>query len=226
MPLHYCIVLDISQSQKATFKQQQDATTKLLKGVIRPQIDRGWVVLAGQRVRESTETGDPQEIMDVIAQETPAGSTAIFDAMASCSDRIRKTEPDSSVRAMFVFSDGEDNTSHINREEVADLAINARMRIYAFAAMNMFAPESASKRGLDILTEFTQLTGGRLFSGRLDGKQMHAAIEQISDDLTSLVEVTYSAGSNLNSGVHKLKVKPRKKGLVTLAPELYVSTND
>src|SRR5580700_9539441 len=44
-PMRYCVLLDASNSERDQFKQQQQSAIRLLRQVVRPGTDRGWVSL-------------------------------------------------------------------------------------------------------------------------------------------------------------------------------------
>jgi len=66
-----------------------------------------------------------------------------------------KGPADKGLRVMFLFTDGEDNASHLSPNKAAEIVLTAGVRIYAFAPN-----PGVELRGDRILAQFTKLTGG------------------------------------------------------------------
>ncbi len=50
--------------------------------------------------------------------------------MVACSDQLSQDAPDSALRLMVILSDGEDNSSHLNRETTLLALVKAGVKIY------------------------------------------------------------------------------------------------
>jgi Mg-chelatase subunit ChlD len=215
IPLHYCLLFDVSRSTANTFALEKRLVLTFLDGVVRPGVDHGWVVLFGQEGQESTETGNPELIKNVVSSAVANGGTSLYDAMASCGNRMLKAERETGqeLRVMFLFTDGEDNMSHTTREETAETLIQSGLRVYTAA------PGSLSVRTKQVMEMFTKVAGGRLFFVS-DEKAAARAAEKISSDLDGLVEIVYATAANPSDLVgNRVVVKVRKKGLHLLGPE-------
>jgi len=65
----------------------------------------------------------------------PGGGTALYDALyGSCRDKLLK-QPQSGPtrRAIILLSDGEDNLSHVTREEAIEMAQRANAIVYTIS---------------------------------------------------------------------------------------------
>ena len=214
-PIHYCVLFDISKSESANFKIQQKAATALLTQVIQPGTDRGWILFFNQASRESSDTDQPQQLAALLSQFSPIGATALYDSIATCAARMTKTTSPqgSALPLIFLFSDGDDNQSHLTRQQAAGEVLKSGSRIYAFSSGNN------GERGKVTLSWFTELTGGRSLETRTD-KEITSSIRRLNDDLTQLNEVVYSAQIDRSDSEHKIQVKVRDKRFSVLAPEL------
>jgi Mg-chelatase subunit ChlD len=140
VPLHYCLVFDISGSEATNFKVQQRGATELLARVIEPGVNRDWLLAFNDQGRESAETNDPRQIAGFIPQLVPHGETSLYDAMATCANQMAKgTAGARELGAMFLFTDGEDDVSRLNHEQAAEAVVKAGLRIYAFCLVTLVA---------------------------------------------------------------------------------------
>ncbi len=148
---------DTSGSEHGQFKREQGAAIQLLKQVIRPKTNLGWFSLFSADSKEGDETDSPNNIINAIAASRAYGATALYDAIAQCAARMERSPRDMRLRVMFLFSDGDDNQSHIPRDHALETAISAGLRIYAIG------PDSNERRGPGILKKFADSTGGEFF---------------------------------------------------------------
>jgi Ca-activated chloride channel homolog len=214
LPIHYCVLFDISRSEVDAFRFQQLETTTALSRVLKPGTDRGWIAFFNDEAHESTETDNPQEIQSVVSKFVPSGGTALYDAVAGCSRRMEKEVEGQqrSLRAMFLFTDGNDDASNISLLEVADDVVRAHVLVFAMTPVDEL--QRHAKRALEMLS---QQTGGRVFILRNE-RGLEEAVSQISQGLENVFEATYTPAS-LKSGILKLDLKCQKKGLTLMAPE-------
>jgi hypothetical protein len=131
VPLRYCVLFDTSNSERFKFKFQQDIAVELLRQVVHPGTDRGWLALFDLESRQSNETADPTSIVNAIAASKPAGPTALFDAVTVCASRMEVSPSEPEFRVVFLFSDGGDNQSRRNSDEAVEAALKGGTRIYA-----------------------------------------------------------------------------------------------
>ena len=69
-------------------------------------------------------TDNTESLSHGVRSLRPGGGTAMFDALYfACRDKLLKTHPGGLVRrAIILLSDGDDNQSHVTREEAIDMA--------------------------------------------------------------------------------------------------------
>ena len=214
-PLHYCVLFDTSRSQQASMNQQRSAALELLAKVIHAGTDRGWFVPFSDDPRPGPETDSPSEIEAAIRKEQPKGGTALYDAMVSCSERMRNGPPDPGLRAMFIFSDGQDNESRLTVIMTVEALLKAQVRVYVAGA------ESKTKypRTSRALQMFAASSGGKIY---LEKEKASAIIADIADDLANLYAVEYMPPDRKSDNrVHSLEVKCNKRISVS-APDRYL----
>ncbi len=219
VPLRYCVLFDTSNSERFKFKFQQDVAAELLRQVVRPGTDRGWLALFDLESRQSNETADPTPIANAIAASKPAGPTALYDAVTVCASRMETSRSEPEFRVMFLFSDGNDNQSHRNSDEAAEAALKAGTRIYAID------PNQEGARGPAILKKLAESTGGRVFFPE-SMKEVGGMAAELSGDLQSLFAITYASGtSKADSHSQRIEVECVKKGVTVLAPKRTYSSH-
>jgi VWFA-related protein len=92
-------------------------------------------------------------------QQNPLGGTALFDTLyRACFNQFAKADS-ASGNVILLFSDGEDNTSHMALKDVVDICQRSNTVLYAFRA----EPKAAFSSGPKTLAELASETGGRVF---------------------------------------------------------------
>jgi VWFA-related protein len=213
-PMRYCVLFDTSNSERDQFKLQQMTAIRLLQQVVRPGTDRGWVSLFDAASNDGKETGSPNDVAISIAASRPGGGTALFDATAQCAKRMAEDPSELSVRRMFLFSDGDDNQSHITHGRAIETAIFAGLRIYAIG------PEDPHHtHGSNILKKFAQNSGGEFFTCDRP-TDIEKIAPKLNGDLRNLFNVNYEeAEAKPDNGPRRIEVKCLKKGVTVLAPK-------
>jgi hypothetical protein len=213
VPMRYCVLFDVSGSERFKFDAQQSLAAQVLSQVVNADKDHGWLTLVTDEPVETTETESPQPIIDAIRRQIARGGTALYDAMAQCSQRMQREATQDELRVMFVFSDGEDDAGHINHTEAGDSLVAAGIRVYAIA------PEFGEK-GKSMMSYFVRLTGGRKSLADND-KSKDEAVTRIAEDLKGGVEVIYDpSGVVSKNGKIKVQVKIHNGGAILAAEEL------
>jgi VWFA-related protein len=211
--VHYCVLLDVSNSERDQFKLQQEIVIRLVRQVVRPKTDRGWVNLFSVVSIQSEETDDTDTAARAIAAAKAGGGTALYDAIEQSVRRMNQGPADSGLRTIFLFSDGDDNQSHITHEQATEMAAVVGVRIYAIGP-----DDSHHAHGSAILKKIAEGTGGEFFpESRLSSVDKIAS--QINSDLRNQFAVAYETESGkLDNRPRKIEVKCSKKGTTILAP--------
>jgi VWFA-related protein len=213
LPIRYCVLFDVSGSEHDQFKRQQNTAIHVLRQVIRPKTDLGWFSLFSADSIEGEETDNPDDSINAIAASRAYGPTALYDTIAQCAARMERRPRDMRLRVMFLFTDGDDNQSHITLDRAINIAMGAGIRIYALRSEDF-----SRRRGPSILKKLADYTGGEFFSltGAEDIKK--AAVE-IEEDLGNIFDVSYETQAQ-SGGQRKIDVKCLKKGTTLHAPKI------
>jgi len=102
-------------------------------------------------------TGNITELETALSRFSAAGTTALYDAVASGISQLGKAELERKV--LLIISDGGDNSSEQPLSVVLKSAQRARIVIYCVGIYD----DADLDRNPRVLTEFAELTGGRAF---------------------------------------------------------------
>jgi Ca-activated chloride channel homolog len=162
LPLHVGLLVDASNSIRDRFKFEQESAIEFLNQTIRPKYDKAFVV-GFDVTPEVTQdfTDDTEALSRGIRALRPGGGTAMYDALYfSCRDKLLKSPQAGPMRrAIILLSDGDDNQSHVSREEAIEMAQRADTIVYTIST-NVAGSRG---RGDRVLERIAEATGGRAF---------------------------------------------------------------
>lgn len=189
LPLQVGLLIDASNSIRDRFQFEKDAASEFLYEIIRPKTDRAFV-LAFDETWDVTQdfTGDIDKLRTGVRVIKAGGGTAMWDSVYfACRDKLMKEPASSAVRrAIILISDGEDNQSHVYRQEAIDMAQRAEVIIYTISTSLV----ERHTKGDDDLKALAEATGGRaFFPVKLD--DVVAAFSDIQEELRSQYSVSY-----------------------------------
>ncbi len=218
LPLRVGLLIDASNSIRDRFQFEKDAASEFLYEIIRPKADRAFV-LAFDEIWDVTQdfTGDLDKLRTGVKAIQAGGGTALWDAVYfSCRDKLMKEATTTPVRrAIILVSDGEDNQSHVLKQEAIDMAQRAEVIIYTIGTSLV----DTHTKGDDNLRSLAEATGGRaFFPEKLD--DVSAAFTDIQEELRSQYSISYRPDQFVLNGQFrpmqiiadskKLKVRTKK----------------
>src|SRR5580704_13992118 len=136
LPLEVGLLVDASNSVRDRFKFEQQAAVEFLNQTIRPKYDEAFVVGFDVTPEVTQDFTDNTEMLSVgVRSLRPGGGTAMYDALYfACRDKLMKAKHSGPVRrAIILLSDGDDNQSHVTREEAIEMAQRAEVIIYTIS---------------------------------------------------------------------------------------------
>src|SRR6478672_6631747 len=189
LPLQVGLLIDASNSIRDRFQFEKDAASEFLYEIIRPKTDRAFI-LAFDETADVTQdfTGDIDKLRNGVRGIKAGGGTAMWDAVYFASrDKLMKQPASSAVRrAIILISDGDDNQSHVYRQEAIDMAQRAEVIIYTICT-SLVERHTKSEDALKALAE---ATGGRaFFPVKLD--DVVTAFSDIQEELRSQYMISY-----------------------------------
>jgi VWFA-related protein len=189
LPLQVGLLIDASNSVRDRFKFEQESAIEFLNQTVRRRYDRAFVV-GFDATPEVTQdfTDDTEKLAHGVRELRPGGGTALYDAIYfACRDKLMKAPKDVPVRrAIILLSDGDDNLSHVSREEAIEMAQRAEAVIYTIST-NVSGTKSQYDK---ILERVADATGGRAFFP-FQIRDVVNAFAEIQDELRSQYAVSY-----------------------------------
>lgn len=189
LPLQVGLLIDASNSVRDRFRFEQDAAIEFLNAVIRPHYDKAFVVGFDVTPEVTQDFTDNTESLSIGVRALRAGGgTAMYDALYfACRDKLLKQEQTGSVRrAIILLSDGEDNQSHVTREEAIDMAQRADAIVYTIST-NISGTQG---QGDKVLMRIADATGGRAFFP-FQMRDVSNAFLSIQEELRSQYAASY-----------------------------------
>ena len=193
LPLLVGLLIDASNSVRDRFKFEQESAIEFLNQTVRPKYDRALVVGFDVTPEVTQDFTDNTEALSVgVRALRPGGGTAMYDALYfACRDKLMKYPQSGPMRrAIILLSDGEDNQSHVTREEAIEMAERAEVIVYTIST-NVTGTRA---RGDKVLERIADATGGRAFFP-FQINDVANAFQEIQDELRSQYALSYKPAS-------------------------------
>jgi len=189
LPLMAGLLVDASNSIRDRFKFEQEAAVEFLNQTVRHKYDEAFVV-GFDVTPEVTQdfTDDTEKLSNGVRALRPGGGTAMFDAVYfACRDKLMNAEHKGPVRkAIILLSDGDDNQSHVTREEAIEMAERAEVVVYTIST-NL---TGSGSHGDKVLERIASATGGRSYVP-FQLTEVANAFAAIQEELRSQYAISY-----------------------------------
>ncbi|MGA8869311.1 MAG: VWA domain-containing protein [Candidatus Sulfotelmatobacter sp.] len=189
LPLDVGLLIDASNSVRDRFKFEQESAIEFLNQTVRRRYDQAFVV-GFDATPEVTQdfTDDTEALARGVRELRPGGGTAMYDALYyACRDKLlKKPLNEATRRAIILLSDGEDNLSHVTREEAIEMAQRADAIVYTIST-NITGSKGAGDK---VLERIADATGGRAFFP-FQIRDVANAFAEIQDELRSQYAISY-----------------------------------
>jgi VWFA-related protein len=198
LPLQVGLLVDASNSVRDRFKFEQESAIEFLNQTIRRQYDKAFVIGFDVTPEVTQDFTDNTEALSRgVRSLRPGGGTAMYDALYfACRDKLLKETQSGPVRrAIILLSDGEDNQSHVTREEAIEMAQRAEVIIYTIST-NV---TGSRQRGDKVLERIADATGGRAFFP-FQINDVANAFAEIQDELRSQYALSYKPADFATDG--------------------------
>ena len=164
VPISIGVILDLSGSMANKLGKAKEAAFQFFK-TANPQ-DEFFLVGFNERAQLlSPFTTNVEDLQSRMLPASAKGKTALLDAIYLGLTQMRGAA--NGKRALLIISDGGDNNSRYNEKDIKRLVREADTQLYS---MGIFEPLGYRNRtpeelsGPSLLTEVTELTGGRAFT--------------------------------------------------------------
>lgn len=157
-PISVGILLDLSRSMTNKIDDARTAVGEFFKNA-NPEDDYFVITFADRPRVLADATQSSESIQAKLASVTPAGHTALLDAIYLGISKLRSARY--SRRALVIISDGGDNHSRYGKQDIRRIVQEADVQIYAIGIFDSFFKTPEEWAGKRLLTEITEATGGR-----------------------------------------------------------------
>jgi Ca-activated chloride channel family protein len=218
VPISIGVIFDFSGSMANKVDKAREAALEFFK-TANPR-DEFFLVSFNERAElTSAFTNSVEDLQSRMMLTAPKGRTALLDAIYLGLSQMRGAH--NAKRALLILSDGGDNHSRYNENDIKRLVKEADTQLYAIGIYDPLGYRNRTPEELNgpsLLAEITELTGGRVF-----------AVEHLNDlpDIASKIGMElrnqYVLGYRPSNHTHdarwrKIKVKLRPpKGLPPLS---------
>lgn len=222
LPLELGLLIDTSGSVRSRFDFEQEAAVSFLKGTLRANFDKAFVMGFSGHSKVTQDFTDNVSLLSNGIQSLHAGGgTALYDAVYhACKDKLIKDNDNAGHprrRAIIVVSDGEDNQSEVSKAQAIEMAQRAEVLVYAISTDD----SGLILRGDKVLQELADATGGRAFFP-FKMKDIKNSFSAIEDELRSQYVVSYEpADFDADGRFRSIEITALKKDLQVRARKGY-----
>lgn len=195
-PISLGMIFDTSSSMTQEFELSRDAIVRFLRSS-NPQ-DEFFLVAANKRPNLLVDfTRSVEEVQSEISKAKPSGTTALLDAIYMSLNQMKKAKYERKV--LLIVSDGKDNHSRYNTNEVLSLVKEAGVQIYAIGILDGIPRSKTNRMGMHPLAALTDVTGGRTFPIR-NPKGIQDAAVKLAIELRNQYLIAYRPSDLVHDG--------------------------
>ncbi|HEV2733122.1 MAG TPA: VWA domain-containing protein [Terriglobales bacterium] len=203
-PVSLGAIFDVSGSMAGKIDRAREAVLEFFK-TANPQ-DEFFMISFADKPEEVTDfTQSVEDIEGKLLYTIPKGRTALLDAIYLGLHKMSEARYER--KALLIISDGGDNHSRYSESEIKNLVKESDVQIYAIGLYDHYFPTEEERLGPQLLSDITELTGGRAFS--IDNPNDLADVAtKIGIELRNQYVLGYRPTKPANDGKwHKVRVK-------------------
>jgi Ca-activated chloride channel homolog len=160
-PVSLGVIFDSSGSMSSKMDRAKEAVMEFFK-TANPQ-DEFFMITFSDEPEDVTDfTSSVDEIQNKLVFAVPQRRTALLDAIYMGVSKMRQAKY--AKKALLIISDGGDNHSRYTENEIKSLVKEADVMIYAIGIFDRYASAVEERLGPQLLSDITELTGGRAFT--------------------------------------------------------------
>jgi Ca-activated chloride channel homolog len=160
-PVSLGVIFDSSGSMASKMDRAKDAVVEFFK-TANPQDEFFMITFSDEPEAVSDFTSSVDEIQNKLVFAVPRHRTALLDAIYMGISKMRQAKYPK--KALLIISDGGDNHSRYTEGEIKSLVKEADVMIYAIGIYDRYASATEERLGPQLLSDITELTGGRAFT--------------------------------------------------------------
>jgi Ca-activated chloride channel family protein len=160
-PVSLGVIFDSSGSMASKMDRAKDAVVEFFK-TANPQDEFFMITFSDEPEAITDFTSSVDEIQNKLVFAVPKHRTALLDAIYMGISKMRQAKY--AKKALLIISDGGDNHSRYTEGEIKSLVKEADVMIYAIGIYDRYASAMEERLGPQLLSDITELTGGRAFT--------------------------------------------------------------
>jgi Ca-activated chloride channel family protein len=160
-PVSLGVIFDSSGSMSSKMDRAKEAVVEFFK-TANPQDEFFMITFSDEPEEVSDFTSSVDEIQNKLVFAVPRHRTALLDAIYVGVNKMRQAKY--AKKALLIISDGGDNHSRYTENEIKSVVKEADVMIYAIGIYDRYASAIEERLGPELLTDITELTGGRAFT--------------------------------------------------------------
>lgn len=203
-PVTIGIVFDLSGSMSTKFVRARKALSEFLR--TSNPADEFFVVGFNDKPAVIVDyTSDVDDVEARMVMLRPENRTALIDAVYLGVNKLKEAKYDR--KALLIISDGGDNRSRYTQGELRRVVRESDVQIYSIGIFDMYASTSEEELGPILLSDISEMTGGRMFKVS-DVGDLEDIAARISAELRNQYVVGYRPSDMKKDGNwRKLKVR-------------------
>ena len=203
-PVSIGLIFDMSGSMHTKIEKAREAVVEFFKAA-NPQDEFFMITFADRPEEISDFTQSVSDLQGKLIYTVPKGRTALLDAIYMGVNKMREAKYPR--KALLIISDGGDNHSRYTESEIRSLVKEADISIYAIGIYDHFFPTEEERLGPELLSDITEITGGRAFA--IDNPNDLADVAtKIGIELRNQYVLAYRPNKSQHDGKwHRIKVK-------------------
>ncbi len=211
-PIRAGFLLDTSESMEDYLPRNRAISIEYAQRLLRQRTDQAFV-MDFNFLSEIAQpwTNDPTKLTVGVHKftrygQSRIGGTAILTAVyQACLNQFNRIDHATSGNVILLFSDGEDNASHVSLRQAVDMCQHANTAIYAFRVDSKYSFAS----GANTLRDLASQTGGRVFFADDPESVITDDLRVIEADLRDQYRLVYKPADLKHDGsFHRIELRP------------------
>ncbi len=160
-PISLGVIFDVSGSMSNKIDKSRDAVVEFFR-TANPQDEFFLITFSDKPELLADFTQSIEDIQSRLVFAQPKGRTSLLDAIYLGMTRMRKARYEK--KALLIISDGGDNHSRYTEGEIKSMVKESDVQIYGIGLYDRDFKTPEEREGPELLTEITEVTGGRTFA--------------------------------------------------------------
>ena len=223
LPLRIGLLVDTSDSISQQFDFEKRAAGLFISQIVDSSKDLAFVMgFNTEPYLIQDLTADTQALASGVKELDLGGGTAVYDAIDFAYHRLLQQGEKSSIRRVLILlTDGEDNSSHSQPEQIIKDALQYNIVVIVLDTQVDPDPETPQYK---ILQKLAKETGGQLLPAGKK-KDLERTFKELSTQLRSYYRLAYRPAQFIRDGTfRKIQLKTTRRGAHIICRRGYYAT--